>query len=130
MPASELQYSSARWLVQGGSSWVVDGYGVEIGQLRAASWWIQGDFWVVSGYEVEIDQLRAASSAAGSAAGQAGAVTRAAAWVRSRWPLPGGDAARSAPTLESTFNERATGWAGEIDRWSEPVSSSANTYPR
>lgn len=42
--------------------------------------------------------------------------------------LPGGEAARSAPTLASTFDERATGWAGEIDGWGETVSAAAQTY--
>ena len=42
--------------------------------------------------------------------------------------LPGGDAAKNAPTLASTFNERAKGWADEIDLWSESVTSSAKAY--
>jgi hypothetical protein len=82
----------------------------------------------VSGYEVQIGQLRAASSAAGSAAEQAGAVHPGSGLGAIATALPGGEAARSAPTLATTFDERATGWAGEIDRWSESVSASAKTY--
>jgi hypothetical protein len=82
----------------------------------------------VDGYEVEIGQLRNASSAAGSAADQARAVQPGSGLGAVAAALPGGDAAKSAPTLASTFDERATGWAGEIDRWSDTVSSAANTY--
>jgi hypothetical protein len=82
----------------------------------------------VDGYEVQIGQLRAASSAAGSAAEQARAVHPGSGLGAIATALPGGDAASSAPTLASTFDERATGWAGEIDRWSESVSASAKTY--
>jgi hypothetical protein len=42
--------------------------------------------------------------------------------------LPGGDAAANAPTLASTFNERAKGWADEIDSWSESVTAAADEY--
>jgi hypothetical protein len=42
--------------------------------------------------------------------------------------LPGGDAATRAPTLATTFDERATGWAGEIDQWSDTVTAAAKTY--
>ncbi|MEV4313270.1 hypothetical protein [Actinocrispum sp. NPDC049592] len=42
--------------------------------------------------------------------------------------LPGGDAAKSAPTLASAFNERAKGWAGEIDKWGESITSAAKAY--
>lgn len=82
----------------------------------------------MDGYEVEIGQLRAASKAAGSAADQARAVQPGSGLGAIAAALPGGDAAKSAPTLASTFDERATGWAGEIDRWSESVSSAAKTY--
>lgn len=82
----------------------------------------------MSGYEVEIDQLRDASRAAGSAANQARAVQPGSGLGAIAVALPGGDAATSAPTLASTFNERATGWADEIDRWSKEVSSAAKTY--
>ena len=44
--------------------------------------------------------------------------------------LPGGDAAKSAPALASTFNERGRMWAGEIDRWSESVAASAKSVPQ
>ncbi len=82
----------------------------------------------MSGYEVEIDQLRAASRAAGSAASQARVVQPGSGLGAIAVALPGGEAARSAPTLASTLDERATGWADEIDRWSENLSASANTY--
>jgi hypothetical protein len=82
----------------------------------------------VDGYTVEIGQLRDASTAAGSAAEQAKAVHPGSGLGAIATALPGGDAAQSAPTLASTFDERATGWAGEIDRWSESVSSAAKTY--
>jgi len=104
VPTFELDYSAARWLIRGGGSWVV------------------------SGYEVEIGQLRDASRAAGSAADQARAVQPGSGLGAVAVALPGGDAAQSAPTVASTFNERATGWAGEIDQWSETVSSAARTY--
>jgi hypothetical protein len=42
--------------------------------------------------------------------------------------LPGGQAATSAPTLATTFDERGTNWAGEIDRWGDTVLASAKTY--
>ena len=82
----------------------------------------------MDGYEVEIGQLRDASKAARSAADQAGAVHPGSGLGAIAAALPGGDAAKSAPTLASTFDERATGWAGEIDRWSETVTSAAKTY--
>jgi hypothetical protein len=82
----------------------------------------------VDGYTVEIGQLRDASSAAGSAADQAKAVHPGSGLGAIAAALPGGDAAKSAPTLATTFEERATGWAGEIDRWSESVSAAAKTY--
>jgi len=82
----------------------------------------------VDGYEVEIRQLRDASSAAGSAAEQARTVHPGSGLGAIATALPGGEAARSAPTLATTFDERATGWAGEIDRWSDTVSAAAKTY--
>jgi hypothetical protein len=82
----------------------------------------------VSGYEVEIGQLRNAAKAAGSAADQARAVDPGTGLEAIAAALPGGDAAQSAPALASTFNERAKGWAGEIDQWSESVTSAAKTY--
>ncbi|MGH3757742.1 hypothetical protein [Actinophytocola sp.] len=82
----------------------------------------------MDGYEVEIGQLRDASRAAGSAADQARAVHPGSGLGAIAAALPGGDAAKSAPTLATTFDERATGWAGEIDRWRETVSSAAKTY--
>lgn len=42
--------------------------------------------------------------------------------------LPGGDAAKNAPTLATTVDDRASGWADEIDRWSESISAAAKTY--
>lgn len=82
----------------------------------------------MSGYEVEIGQLRNAAKAAGSAADQARAVDPGTGLDAIAAALPGGDAAKSAPTLASTFNERAKGWAGEIDQWSESVTSAAKAY--
>jgi hypothetical protein len=82
----------------------------------------------VSGYEVQIGQLRDAAKAAGSAADQARTVDPGTGLDAIATALPGGDAAKSAPTLMSTFNERAKGWAGEIDQWSESVTASAKTY--
>ncbi|HWL99485.1 MAG TPA: hypothetical protein VNP20_19235 [Nocardioidaceae bacterium] len=82
----------------------------------------------MDGYEVQIGQLRSASNAAGSAADQARTVHPGSGLGAIAAALPGGDAAKSAPTLATTFDERATGWAGEIDRWSDAISSSAKTY--
>jgi hypothetical protein len=82
----------------------------------------------VSGYEVQIGQLRNAANAAGSAADQAREVHPGSGLGAIAAALPGGDAAKSAPTLASTFDERATGWAGEIDQWRDTVSSAAKTY--
>lgn len=82
----------------------------------------------MSGYEVEIGQLREAAEAAGSAAEQAGAVDPGTGLEAIAVALPGGDAAQNAPTLASTFNERAKGWAGEIDRWSASITASAKEY--
>ncbi|MDG4825177.1 hypothetical protein O7635_25295 [Asanoa sp. WMMD1127] len=82
----------------------------------------------MSGFEVQIGQLRAAAKAAGSAADQAKVVEPGTGLDAVATALPGGVAATTAPTLASTFNERATGWAGEIDRWSESVTSNADAY--
>jgi hypothetical protein len=82
----------------------------------------------VDGYQVQIDQLRAASKAAGSAAGQARTVQPGSGLEAVATAMPGGDSAKSAPTVATTFNDRATGWADEIDRWSESVSGAAKTY--
>ncbi|ANN17757.1 hypothetical protein SD37_20300 [Amycolatopsis orientalis] len=82
----------------------------------------------MSGYEVEIGQLRNAAKAAGSAADQARAVEPGAGLDAIATALPGGEAAKSAPTLASTFTERAKGWAGEIDRWSESITTAAKAY--
>ncbi|MFI9503771.1 hypothetical protein [Nocardia sp. NPDC052566] len=82
----------------------------------------------MSGFEVEIGQLRAAAKAAGSAAGQALTAEPGAGLAAVATALPGGATAKSAPTLASTFNERAKGWAGEIGQWSETVSSAATLY--
>ncbi|HET9143359.1 hypothetical protein, partial [Actinophytocola sp.] len=68
----------------------------------------------MSGFEVQIGQLRSAAKAAGSAADQARAVQPGTGLDAIAAALPGGNAATSAPTLASTFNERGTGWAGEI----------------
>jgi len=82
----------------------------------------------VGGFEVQIGQLRNAAKAAGSAADQARPVNPGAALDAIATALPGGAAATSAPVLASTFDERAKGWAGEIDRWSESVTSAAQAY--
>ena len=82
----------------------------------------------MSGFEVQIGQLRTAAKAAGSAADQARAVDPGTGLDAIATALPGGDAAKNAPTLASTFNERAKGWAGEIDQWSESMTSAAKAY--
>ncbi|WP_410657614.1 hypothetical protein [Amycolatopsis sp. lyj-112] len=82
----------------------------------------------MSGYEVEIGQLRNAAKAAGSAADQARAVEPGTGLDAIATALPGGDAAKSAPTLASAFNDRAKGWAGEIHQWSESITSAAKAY--
>jgi hypothetical protein len=82
----------------------------------------------VGGFEVQISQLRDAAKAAASAADQARVVDPGSGLDAIAKALPGGVAASSAPTLASTFNERAKGWAGEIDRWSETVASLAKAY--
>jgi hypothetical protein len=84
----------------------------------------------VSGFEVQIGQLRDAAKAAGSAADQARVVDPGTGLDAIATALPGGVAARSAPALASTFNERARGWAGEIDKWSESVASAATAYAK
>lgn len=82
----------------------------------------------MSGFEVQIGQLRNAAEAAGSAADQARVVVPGAGLEEIATALPGGVAASRAPTLASTFNERAKGWADEIDRWSTSVTSAAKAY--
>jgi hypothetical protein len=82
----------------------------------------------VSGFEVQIGQLRHAAEAAGSAADQAKVVAPGTGLDAIATALPGGVAARNAPTLASTFNERGQAWAGEIDKWSETITSNANAY--
>jgi len=82
----------------------------------------------VSGFEVQIGQLRHAAKAAGSAADQARVVHPGTGLDAIATALPGGVAARSAPALASTFNERAEGWAGEIDKWSASITSAAKAY--
>jgi hypothetical protein len=82
----------------------------------------------VSGFEVQIEQLRGASKAAGSAASQARTVHPGNGLEAIATAVPGGDAAKNAPTLATTVDERATAWADEIDRWSESISASAKTY--
>lgn len=82
----------------------------------------------MSGFEVEISQLRGAAKAAGSAASQARVADPGTGLDGIATALPGGDAAKNAPALASTFNERAKGWADEIDRWSTLVTSAATLY--
>jgi hypothetical protein len=82
----------------------------------------------VDGYEVEIGQLRDASKAAGSTADQARAVQPGSGLGAIAVALSGGDAARIVSTLASTFDECATGWTDEIDRSSETVSAAAKQY--
>jgi hypothetical protein len=82
----------------------------------------------VSGYEVQIEQLRGASRAAGSAASQARTVNPGSGLEAIATALPGGGSATSAPAVATKLNERATGWADEIDRWSQTVSAAAKQY--
>ncbi len=82
----------------------------------------------MSGYEVQIGQLRSAAKAAGSAADQARVVDPGTGLDAIATALPGGDAAKNAPTLASTFNQRAKGWAGEIDQWSDSITAAAKVY--
>lgn len=79
---------------------------------------------------MQIGALRAAAEAAGSAADQARVVDPGTGLEAIATALPGGVAAANAPTLASTFNERGKGWAGEIDRWSESITSAANAYAK
>jgi hypothetical protein len=82
----------------------------------------------VSEFDVQIGQLRNAATAAGSAADQARGVDPGASLPAIATAMPGGVAASSAPTLASTFNERAKRWADEIDRWSTSITSAAKAY--
>ncbi|MFE9749045.1 hypothetical protein ACFYOT_29405 [Saccharothrix saharensis] len=82
----------------------------------------------MSGYGVEIGQLQAASNAAASAADQAREVRPGTGLGAIATAMPGGKSAEGAPALASAFDERAAGWAGRIDQWSESVASSAKTY--
>ncbi|MEV6632656.1 hypothetical protein AB0M54_18090 [Actinoplanes sp. NPDC051470] len=82
----------------------------------------------MSGFELQIGQLRSAAKAAGSAADQARAVSPGTGLDAIATALPGGAAAAGAPALASALNERAKGWAGEIDRWSRSVTSAAKEY--
>ncbi len=82
----------------------------------------------MNGYAVEINQLRDASKAARSAADQARVVQPGNGLGDIAQVLPGGDAANAAPALALTFNDRAAGWAREIDRWSDETSSAADRY--
>jgi hypothetical protein len=82
----------------------------------------------MSGFEVQIGQLQKAAKAAGSAADQARTVHPGTGLEAIATALPGGVAASSAPTLASTFNQRGTRWADEIDRWSTSVTSAAKAY--
>ncbi|MFI6996369.1 hypothetical protein [Nocardia sp. NPDC050175] len=82
----------------------------------------------MSGFEVQIDQLREAAKAAGSAATQAGEVDPGTGMAAIATALPGGEVAKKAPTLATTFNERAKGWSGEIGRWNETITAAAKLY--
>ncbi|WP_226887419.1 hypothetical protein [Nocardia brasiliensis] len=82
----------------------------------------------VGGFEVEIGQLRTAGNAAGSAANQAREVSPGTGLAAIATALPGGDAAKRAPTLASTFNDRAQGWAEEIGRWNDSVQAAVKLY--
>lgn len=82
----------------------------------------------MSGFEVEISQLKDAAKAAGSAETQAKVVNPGTGLDAIATALPGGDAAKNAPKLSSTFNERSTGWADEIGKWSTTIASAAQLY--
>jgi hypothetical protein len=82
----------------------------------------------VSGFEVQIGQLRKAAGAAESAATQARAVDPGTGLDVIATALPGGDAATLAPTLATTFNDRAGQWAGAIDQWGTSVAAAAKRY--
>lgn len=87
-------------------------------------WWPR----TVSGFEVQIGRLRSAAKAAGSAADQARAVKPGTGLETIATALPGGVAAAGAHALASTLNDRARGWAGEIEQWSRSVTSAAKEY--
>jgi hypothetical protein len=82
----------------------------------------------VGGFEIQIDQLKKAAKAADSAADQARGVKPGAGLDGLPAALRGGSAAAAAPALASAFNERAQGWAGEIDRWGDSVVAAAKAY--
>ncbi|MGW5054564.1 hypothetical protein [Actinokineospora sp. NPDC004072] len=82
----------------------------------------------MSGFEVEIGQLEDAAKAAGSAADQARTVEPGNGLDGVAAALPGGSSAAAAPALATAFNERASGWAGEIDRWGESIAGAAKAY--
>ncbi|MGW4113994.1 hypothetical protein ACWEFJ_24245 [Actinosynnema sp. NPDC004786] len=82
----------------------------------------------MSGYGVQIGQLRAASNAAASAADQAREVRPGTGLDTIAAAMPGGESAKLAPSLALAFDERSVGWAHEIDQWSESVSASSKTY--
>ncbi|MFD3508840.1 hypothetical protein [Nocardia sp. NPDC058666] len=82
----------------------------------------------MGGFEVEIRQLREAAGAAGSAATQARAVHPGTGLDAIATALPGGDAAKKAPTLSTTFDDRAKDWADEIGRWNTSITSAAKLY--
>lgn len=82
----------------------------------------------MSGFQAQIGQLRKAANAAGSAADQARVVDPGTGLEAIATALPGGVAASKSPALASAFNERARGWADEIDRWSTSVTSAATAY--
>ncbi|WP_107655356.1 hypothetical protein [Nocardia suismassiliense] len=82
----------------------------------------------MSGFEVEISQLKEAAKAAGSAATQALAVDPGSGLAGLAAALPGGEAAKKAPTLVTTFNDRAKGWAEEIGGWGDLVTAAAKLY--
>lgn len=84
----------------------------------------------MSWFEVEIGQLKDAAKAAGSAANQAEVVHPGAGLDTVATALRGGNAAKNAPTLASTFNDRAKGWAGEIDQWNQTVTSAVTLYTK
>ena len=84
----------------------------------------------MSGFEVQINQLHAAAKAAASAAAQARAVEPGTGLDVIATALPGGSAASCAPALVTAFNDRARGWAGEIDRWSTSIEACATTYSK
>ena len=84
----------------------------------------------MSAFEVQIGQLRTAAKAAGSAADQARAVQPGTGLEAIAKALPGAAAARSAPGLGSTFDQRAQKWADDIDRWSDSVTASAKDYAK